>query len=200
MPAKSQKPEDQRHAPPRLDGVVNTVRLARNEPHSFDVAAKPEDCSAAARFLGIRSLDGLRLKGKLVPLADDVWRAEGRLTAVAVQDCVVTLEPVEQKIDEQVRRLYLPEDGDDEGGLPTGEIDLDMEQDDDPDTYATEIDLGALALEAVALALDSYPRADGAALTSSQAAPPGAEPLTDDALKPFAKLEALRAKMAGGET
>jgi hypothetical protein len=48
------------------------------------------------------------------------------------------------------------------------------------------------------LALPLYPRAPGAALGAITATPPGAAPLGDAELKPFASLAALRTKLEGG--
>ena len=56
-----------------------------------------------------------------------------------------------------------------------------------------------MALEALALALDPYPRAEGAALGDARFAPPGTQPLDEEALKPFAGLAELREKLAGKE-
>jgi len=41
----------------------------------------------------------------------------------------------------------------------------------------------------------AYPRADGVEDLDLVAAPPGAEPLTEDTVKPFAGLAALKAQM-----
>jgi hypothetical protein len=56
-----------------------------------------------------------------------------------------------------------------------------------------------VATEALALALPAYPRRDGATLGAHAAsAPPGAAPLTDAEVRPFAALAALRAKYGEG--
>ncbi len=68
------------------------------------------------------------------------------------------------------------------------------EEDEDIEPLGDRIDLGLVAIEALALALPPYPRKEGAAL---------AETLPDDAeetetVKPFAALAALRDKLDGG--
>ena len=52
-----------------------------------------------------------------------------------------------------------------------------------------------LSCEALSLALPLYPRAPGAELGAQVFAPPGAEPLTDDVIKPFAGLAGLARSM-----
>ena len=94
-------------------------------------------------------------------------RVTGQVKADFVQNCVVTLEPIQVHIAEDIDSLFLPEDSKlgrlgFEGG---GEIVLDAEGDDSPETFAGDaIDVGALAEQFFALAIDPYPRKPGAAL------------------------------------
>ena len=65
----------------------------------------------------------------------------------------------------------------------------------DAEALPEVIDVAAVAIEALALALPLYPRAKGIDLGSVVATPPGAQPLTDETLKPFAGLAGLADKM-----
>ncbi|MEO1613255.1 MAG: DUF177 domain-containing protein, partial [Pseudomonadota bacterium] len=79
------------------------------------------------------------------------------------------------------------------------EIDVDFEGDDPPEPLGDGVDIGAVALEALALGVDPYPRAENAAFAPVAAAPPGAAPLEGDAPKPFAALAALKKSMESGD-
>ena len=68
---------------------------------------------------------------------------------------------------------------------------------DDFEALPEVIDLGTVATEALALALPLYPRAEGAALEQAVFAEAGVEPLTDEALRPFAGLAGLAARLKG---
>ncbi|MEM9726177.1 MAG: hypothetical protein AAF909_12040 [Pseudomonadota bacterium] len=57
------------------------------------------------------------------------------------------------------------------------------------------IDPAAVALETLTLALDPYPRRAGASFDGFVVGPEGAAPLTDEAARPFAALDALKARM-----
>lgn len=162
--------------------------VSRKRPLPFDVAPEPDEKPAIAQFLGVEALRDLRFRGELGPTDDDGWRLEGRLQAEIVQSCVVTLAPVTQKIDQPVVRDYVPEES---FALPA-EMDLDGE--DDPDPYGAVIDPGLLALESLALTIDPYPRAPGVPPAEFHAAPPGAQPLAEGDVKPFAKLAVLKDK------
>lgn len=89
----------------------------------------------------------------------------GTVEADITQECIVTLDPLQAHIIEDVSALFLPEDSKlgrlgFEGG---GEILLDAEGPDSPETFSGEtIDVGALAEEFFAMAIDPYPRKEGA--------------------------------------
>ncbi|WP_420409019.1 YceD family protein [Hoeflea sp.] len=121
----------------------------------------------------------------------DGVRLKGRVRATIEQACVVTLDPVEQQIDEEVEAVFLPEnsrlakrmtDG-------NGEMFLDPEGPDLPDTFSGDtIDVGAVAAEFAALAIDPYPRKpdlDYADRIES-------DETTDKKPSPFAVLQGLK--------
>jgi len=98
-------------------------------------------------------------------------KVSGRVEADITQECVVTLEPLQARIDETVEGLFLPEDsklgrlGFEEGG----EIHIDVEGPDSPDTFSGDtIDVGALAEEFFGLGIDPYPRKPGAELPTGK--------------------------------
>ena len=175
--------------------AVQPHRVSRKSPFAFDLTPDGAEMAAIAEFLKIEAVASLRFRGKLVPVGKEDWRAEGRLTAIATQCCVVTLAPVEQRIDEEITRLYVPMVEVDEDQV----LDLDVDADDETDGYTDRIDLGHLAIESLALALEPYPRAEGAELPDTRVAPPGVAPIEDADLKPFAKLAGLRQKLSQKE-
>ncbi|MEM7056714.1 MAG: DUF177 domain-containing protein [Pseudomonadota bacterium] len=164
--------------------------LSRARPYQFDLSLEGEEAVSIASFLRIPKVSGLRFKGTLSAQGDDEWRIEGRLTTSATQECVVTLSPVDQKVDEKILREYVPETNE-----TIAKIDLDPDSDDEPEIFTDVIDPGQLAIEVLALALDPYPRAEDAKLDATRFAPPGVAPLSDNDLKPFAGLAALKEKM-----
>ena len=77
-----------------------------------------------------------------------------------VQPCVVTLDPVTTRIDQPLRRIWLPETG--AARRPRSWLAADAEE--EPEALGDRIDLGLVATEALALAVPAYPRKPGAAL------------------------------------
>lgn len=193
MSRRSPVPETRAAAEPPLRRPIPVRTLSRRKPHPFDLSPDRAEADAIARFLGLEALHGLRFRGDLAPTGAENWRIEGQLTAEVVQSCVVTLDPVAQRVEETVARDYVPE----EDYRPATEIDLDPDAEDDPDPFGTVIDPGLLAIESLALVLDPYPRAPGVPPAEYRAAPPGVAPLAESDLKPFAKLAVLKEKLGG---
>ncbi len=121
------------------------------------------------------------------------WRGDGvkiagKLVAEVTQQCVVTLEPLEGRVETDFEGVFIPENSK-LARLATGErgeIMVHAESADLPETFSgTTIDAGALAEEFFELALDPYPRKPGADFQQPQAAGDAAE-------SPFARLSALK--------
>lgn len=170
---------------PRL---LALAKLRPGEPYSFTETADVEEMRAAAKRLDALSIRKLRFEGKLSPVGKRDWRLQGIVGATVSQACVVTLEPVTTRIDADISRIYSASAAPVPDGAELGPDD-DIEIEPLPD----EIDLGDIALEALALALPDYPRADAATLPDEATSPddPGPEAREN----PFAALAALKDKM-----
>lgn len=153
--------------------------------------ATDEERDIIAKEFNLSGLKNFRVEARIEKEGKTGWRAEGRIIATASQPCVVSLEPVIQKIDESFTRSFIPMTKAETEEFYTN-INLDPMADDPPEPLGIGIDIGDVALEAFALALDPYPRSPEASFTPRTVTPPGAEPITDELLKPFAALAALK--------
>jgi hypothetical protein len=98
------------------------------------------------------------------------------------QTCVVTLEPVENAIEEGVDLVFVPPSA---LGPVANEVNLGTEALDPPEALVDGVvDLGAVATEFLMLGIDPYPRKPGAVFEPPQSADAGSQP--------FAALAALR--------
>lgn len=168
-----------------------TADLTGNRRRPFDLIADAETRAGLAADLGLLALDHLRLVGELRPEGRSDVLLDARLVAQATQACVVTLAPVPCAINQPVIRHYVAD-----WTEPT-EAEAEMPEDDTREPLPDVVDLAEVMAEALALALPDYPRAPGAELGQVLHAPPGAEPLQDDALRPFAGLAALKGRLDG---
>lgn len=169
-------------------------RLAPEAPVAISVETTEEERRAAARFLGVDTVSAMTLAGTAERWGEDGVIVRGEARAVVVQTCVVTLEPVASEIAAALERRFLP------GVAPVeaSELELGPGAENEPEPLGETIDLAQLLLEAVALEIDPYPRKEGAALGSRVYAPPGVEALTDEAMRPFSGLAALKARLERG--
>jgi hypothetical protein len=141
--------------------AINDLPLA-GRPFAID--ASPDERAALARLFGIREVRELRASGAVRPEAGGQrFRLEGSLQAEVVQTCVVTLEPVVNRVEVPLERLYgthAGEEWDDNAGT---EVYLDLSSDVLTEPLAGGVlDVGAAVAEQLALDLDPYPRAPGA--------------------------------------
>lgn len=130
-------------------------------PATVTISADKADLERLGAQWGVLAVRAFEAEIAVGRWKRDGVRLKGRVRATIEQHCVVSLDPVEQTIDEDFEAVFLPEnsrlakrivDG-------NGEMFLDPEGPDIPDTFSGDtIDVGAAAAEFAALAIDPYPR------------------------------------------
>jgi hypothetical protein len=169
---------------------VVTTRLPR-EGTQLDLAADAGERAALARRFQLLALHRLEAQFTVEPWRRGGVRVRGSLVADLEQQCVVTLEPIGQHVEEAIERLYLPAEALPEPGAELEVPSLDEEP--EPLRRDGSIDLGEVAAEALALVLDPYPRKPGVSFEEVYRAietAPGAERGAGE--RPFAVLERLK--------
>ncbi len=164
---------------------LRSAALAQRKPTRFDLTPGPEDRAAIAADLGLLDLPAIRLRGEIRPVGRSDFMLEADLEAQVVQACILTLAPVPGLVKEKVVRRYQAD-----WKAPEGD-EAEMPADDTTEPLPEVIDVGAVLTEALALALPLYPRAEGATFEGFIEAAEGAEPLSDEKIKPFAGLADL---------
>lgn len=151
-----------------------------------DISATAAERAALARRLGLVAIERLEAQVRLRrERAGTVVRLAARLVAEVTQTCVVTLAPVHNRLAEDFTVLY--------GDTPrAAEIDLDAAAEEILEPWpAGALDVGEAVAQELALALDPYPRAPGAAIES----PPASPEAVPEKVNPFAGLEKLRRRL-----
>ncbi|RNF35543.1 YceD family protein [Paracoccus methylarcula] len=158
---------------------LRVAHLNPRAPTPFALRPDAQTRAAIAGELGLQGLPKLELQGDLRAEGGDAWILRGRLTARVVQSCVITLKPVKTNLTEEVQRHYSPHIRPPEGE----EIEM---PDESLEPLGQFIDLTAVMIEELALALPDYPRAEGAEM------PEIAEDVAEsDTRRPFADLDKL---------
>ena len=159
-----------------------------------ELEASAAERQAVAEVAGLRDVLSIQASFDVVPKSGGRVHVTGDVRARVGQTCVVTLEPIESEIDEEIDLIFAPEaevrrladlieEGQDDAEPP--------EVADPPEAIVNGIiDLGRLATDALFLAIDPYPRKPGAVFEAEVIAP-------DPADNPFAALKALQDKKKG---
>lgn len=169
---------------PELSRPVVLERLGDDE--LWEIEADARECAALAARFALLGVDRLRATIRLRrPKGGALIRGTGHLEAEVVQRCVVTLEPVHNRIDEDFTLFYTLKP---EPEAPQHhDIVVEAEAEDPPEPLPPGgLDLGEAVAQQLGIALDPYPRAPGAAL------PAEASPEAERPAGPFAALESLK--------
>jgi len=175
-----------------------TRRVSRDEiPEQglhVDMTADANVRAALVKTAGLVDLTNLKASFDLTRKGREGLQVLGKISADLVQKCIVTLDPVEQKLDEEVDLVFLPQAEIPEQDLQA-EAELAMaaggEAEPPEPLIGNAVDLGAIATEHFLLGIDPYPRKEGAVF----------EPTTvgNPVESPFAALAALKKEKSGDE-
>jgi uncharacterized metal-binding protein YceD (DUF177 family) len=133
---------------------------------SVSFSASEQERAGLARRFGLQKVSDLALEGRLLADNNGEFSFRGNIAAKVVQTCVVTLDPVENVIDEPIALRFVPEARLDE---PKREVMVDPEAEEDIEAMTGDIvDLGPAVAEQFGVALDPYPRKSGAGLSEGE--------------------------------
>ena len=154
---------------------------------SLEVSA--QDCAAIAKVLDLSSLDSIRMDFNLQRSGRGRFNLKAHLVADVTQSCVLTLEPIESKIDEQFTIEFWPPEDVARLESEAEEAGMDVPLDGPEPILEKRIDIGQMAYEHCAAALDPYPRKTDASFDWKD---PQSDPDSEDGNKPFAELARLK--------
>ncbi len=149
------------------------------------VEASEAECAGLAAIYGIEAVKAIRAVVTVKPWRRTGARVTGTVEADVVQACVLTLEPVDEHVTEEIAATFLPAEEIETPG-PDDEIEIRADEEDGPEPLdGRNVDVGALVAEHVAVGLDPYPRAPGAVFEAHIEDDPEA----DKPPSPFAALK-----------
>ena len=164
--------------PQRVDTIGDEAR-------TVEIDADAQERAALAKRFDLIAIE--RLTGKFTIRRDAAGiLAEGRVAAAVTQACSITGDPLPATVDEPVALRFVPEDEAGQDEVELGDQDIDAIPYD-----GGTIDLGEVAAETMALALDPFPRGPNA-----EAALKAAGVLSEEQAGPFGALAGLKDKLA----
>jgi hypothetical protein len=152
-----------------------------------DIEAGPAARAAMAELAGLREILSASASLDVTPKGGGRFQVEGRVQARIGQTCVVTLDPIENDIDEAIDLIFAPAEQIPELSDLIDDAAESSEAIPDPPEPIENgfIDLGRLATDALFLAIDPYPRRPDAVFEPPVVA-------ADPQDHPFAALKALQ--------
>ena len=156
----------------------------------FDIAFTTSEMETVSGILSALSVKKMRIRGEISPSGSKDWILTAQVGATVTQSCVVSLKPVQTRVDVPVTLKYAADYQFNEDDSVS-----EMDPDENIEPLVDEIDLVIIAIEALALVLPDYPRLENATLETAIFTEPGAAPMTDDDAKPFASLASLKDKL-----
>ena len=143
------------------DKIIKFANLNTVRANSFHWKSDAINNSKIAKQLDLLSVEKIDFRGKISAHGKKKWLLSGKLGATALQQCVVTLEAVKCRVDEKIKRIYIPVEE-----IPSLEKDdgrdVELELDENLEPLTNSLDLSTIALEVLALALPDYPRSNNA--------------------------------------
>ena len=164
------------------------ITVAQIPEHGLhrDIEAGAAERDAMAVLAGLRGISSAHASLDVTPIRDGRVHVVGRVSARIGQTCVVTLDPIDNEVDEAIDLIFAPASQIRELAETIDDTEDDAEVPDPPEPIeGGVIDLGRLATDALFLGINPYPRKPEAVFE------PPAVPL-DPEDHPFAALKALK--------
>tara|TARA_B100000925_G_scaffold274280_1_gene239641 strand:- start:669 stop:1214 length:546 start_codon:yes stop_codon:yes gene_type:complete len=178
-----------------MDSLVRFSEINQSKPFDFNLTLSNQKVAELIKRLDLLSIKKVSLVGILSPLGVDIWSLKAELRATVKQKCVISLKPVKTIVCETINRTFSPAalqntfEVDDDGSSP-------VIFDDTLQELNEYIDLAEIIFEELILILPLYPKIEGAELGSYSVTEPGAKPLNEENIKPFAQLSELKDKLS----
>ena len=164
--------------------VVTLQVLSKTQIYNFQHTCSTSELTELQENLNVEKLLSFSFKGRLVRQNNKRYELRASFTATTVQNCIVTWKPIKAVITDKIERHYSEEQVEHK----VGDVSLDINSK-DLELIRKELNIGAVVIEALCLAIPDYPRKKnvrfaGATITSS-----GLKPLDKNLSNPFLILK-----------
>lgn len=139
-------------------------------PVKMRIEASEEECADLAKRFMVEEVKSAMADLEISAAGGHVIQVKGQFQAGIVQQCVVTLEPVETTLSDQVEGWFADKESavsfavakrDREMTQKHGEVEILDEKEDPEPVVNGLIDLGELVTQHISLAIPAYPRKEG---------------------------------------
>ena len=174
---------------PSGEQLIVIADLSRTRPNRFIFAPEPRARREIAVDIGAEALPKLLFRCEITGVGNR-WHLTGKLGATAIQRCVVSLLPINSRIDVDVKRTFcIPPD------LSELEPISRIPDDDSLEPLTPEISLRSIVQEELVLGLPLYPKKKGVAHIAREHPPDTGYEENSGEPKPFSELSTIRKKL-----
>ena len=138
---------------------------------ALSIEASEEECEDIARRVKINEIKDVKADIQILKQSGAAsYHVKGTVLATVIQECVVTLEPIETQIKEPLEGWFADKERtvsfavakrQREGVRNNGEVEIMAESDDPEPLIEGVIDLGELVTQHISLAIPAYPHKEG---------------------------------------
>lgn len=183
---------------PEFSRIVKTDEQV-SAKEKLAIEANEKERAALAKRFELVSIDSLKAELTISTASNGEVTVRGPMTAEIVQNCVATLEPVPELVEDTIEVLFSPHVSEDD--LPSDPDDLeDLSEEelmallDQPEPLVDgKIDLGEVVAQFLAVVMNPYPRKEGAELPAAVKTEEEAD--EEKRPNPFAQLAGLKDKL-----
>lgn len=148
------------------------------------IAAEPKECAALAERFGLPAIHSLKAELRISRWRGEGLKIKGSLVADIDQTCVVSLDIFRSTLEDSFESYFLP------ASSLAGSDEATIEESDADPFENGIIDMGEAVAEAMALALDPYPKKPGTSF-ADQVEPESEGAGAETGRNPFARLSRL---------
>lgn len=168
--------------------LTHRVEIGRLPTEEVVIVADENQLAALAEAYELQAVRSFKAKVLVTPGSRGSLEVEGSVSADVVQTCVVSLQPVEERVEETFSLRFVRASDAPVEPKPGSEVLIDPDAEDPPEVMdGPGVDIGAVVEEAFVLGINPYPRADGAALPVDVT-----DTGDEDEKSPFAALKKLK--------
>lgn len=151
-----------------LDRWISVAEIGAGGLHQR-IEAGPAELAALAKRYRVPAVPSLVAEVEIRPVGRSRYRLTGHVAAVVRQVCVISLDELENHVEEDFSVDFEPA----ESRAPQpAEVDIDVEAEDPPEPLVDgRIPVGEMVAQHLALAIDPYPRAPDAVLEDAPSEP-----------------------------
>ncbi len=144
-------------------------------------------CRAIADAYNVDGIEDFTARIRLTRISKDEYALMGHFSAVVLQTCILTLKPMRTLTEQDFERRYdIVAPRSPRQAVSTMTVELESEERET--LHGSSLDLAVPLLEELSLAIDPYPKIEGARFEGTSAENAGKE-------SPFAVLRTLKDKM-----